>query len=633
MLTKALIIIIHRNTPQIILENYHELIGKPFLPPYWSFGNHYTGKFENRDNLKEIAKKYIKSNFPIESIFLNTEYMDNFNPFTVNKEKFPDLQGLLRWLHLNNIKLIPSFLPQIPSNPYNFAYQTVLIQNVLLKTHDCSYFTGITQAGKSHFIDFIHPNSTKFWNILLQFFAKNISLFDGASLEQNTVSQFCNGDCKNQKEKLDEFIYLPGGRNLEHKTLPLNLQHYFSTEQEKLINTEKNLHPMFGYFQTKSTNDYFSQRNLRGLILSQNTFSGSGKFAGHIIFSNQNLKNVDKSYEKWEKLRLSVTQIFLMQMFGISLSGPQICESDDIELCQRWYQLAIFFPIFINTNDIFQSNELRETAKICLLFRYSLIRFFYSLQFKVSLYGGTYFNPLFYEYPHDIFAYTETESFLIGNGLKITPVLHPNKQNVTTYFPNNNWYNLMDGKQILESRENTINGSFLILNSSLESNIINVHIRGGNIIPIQFTDQNDENKIHNTGDLTLISTSLIIALDGNLKAKGYVVYDEGEGPFTLMHREYHWFEFNVAKGKLFIDLVANQKYVRSMHLEDESLDKIIIYGARRYEKIKEAEAFCKDGRMIKMIGKYEKETEKLEFKFENDAVELIQIHTIVWDWT
>ena len=79
-------------------------------------------------------------------------------------------------------------------------------------------------------------------------------------------------------------------------------------------------------------------------MFSRSTFAGSGKYGGHL--SEQNLSS-------WEHLRLSISSILNMNMFGITLSGVPVCgELGDAtdELCSRWYQLAAFYPFMHNKN-------------------------------------------------------------------------------------------------------------------------------------------------------------------------------------------------------------------------------------------------------------------------------------------
>lgn len=52
-------------------------------------------------------------------------------------------------------------------------------------------------------------------------------------------------------------------------------------------------------------------------------------------------------------------------------------------------------------------------------------------------------------YPHDdnVFAINQTEhTFLVGDAIKVTPVLESGAKNVTSYFPTGQWVSLRDFK-------------------------------------------------------------------------------------------------------------------------------------------------------------------------------------------
>jgi lysosomal alpha-glucosidase len=78
----------------------------------------------------------------------------------------------------------------------------------------------------------------------------------------------------------------------------------------------------------------------------------------------------------------------------------------------------------------------------------------YTILWECEQFGGTLIRPLFFEFPTDDQTFLDPENtFMIGHGLKISPVLIQGLKTTDTfksYFPKGKWAALHDGK-VLES--------------------------------------------------------------------------------------------------------------------------------------------------------------------------------------
>ena len=52
--------------------------------------------------VEEVIAKYAENNFPLDTVYFDIPYMNNFEDFTVNTTAFPDLKGFCEKLHANN---------------------------------------------------------------------------------------------------------------------------------------------------------------------------------------------------------------------------------------------------------------------------------------------------------------------------------------------------------------------------------------------------------------------------------------------------------------------------------------------------------------------------------------------------
>ena len=50
----------------------------------------------NEDEIREVVKKHREAGIPLDSIYLDIDYMVKYKDFTVNEETFPDLAGFAK---------------------------------------------------------------------------------------------------------------------------------------------------------------------------------------------------------------------------------------------------------------------------------------------------------------------------------------------------------------------------------------------------------------------------------------------------------------------------------------------------------------------------------------------------------
>ena len=81
---------------------------RPKLPPFWALGwMQASYKWFTQDDVAGAIKQYRDKGFPLDVVFLDIPYMDNYIDFTVNKTAFPKLTDLADDLHAHNQHLIP----------------------------------------------------------------------------------------------------------------------------------------------------------------------------------------------------------------------------------------------------------------------------------------------------------------------------------------------------------------------------------------------------------------------------------------------------------------------------------------------------------------------------------------------
>lgn len=198
------------------------------------------------------------------------------------------------------------------------------------------------------------------------------------------------------------------------------------------------------------------------------------------------------------------------------------------ELCQRWMQLGAFYPFSRNHNagsiDQDPGNwgpQIAESNRKVLMIRYTLLPYLYTLFFE----QGTVARALWHEFPQDPETWGIDKQFMWGSGLLITPVLEENQTEVTGYLPEGRFYDYYTGAEEPRPR----NGNWVTWLAPLDH--INLHVKGGTIIPTQEPAVNTEISRNNP-------FGLIVALDEKEEAFGKMSYDDGETIGTVERKEY-----------------------------------------------------------------------------------------------
>jgi len=367
--------------------------------------------------------------------------------------------------------------------------------------------------------------------------------------------------------------------------------------------------------QGQATNKYFTEQNKRALIIARSTFAGQGKFTSHWLGDN---------FSDWPYLKYSITGILSMNIFGINFSGSDICGFigyADPNLCQRWTIVGAFYPFARNHDEINDagqepyrySKEIQANMRNAIRWRYALLRYYYTQLYLVSQNGGTFWKPLFFEFPQEPHAYDDIErNIMIGPALKFSTMIDRSDAKTQTYiFPAGTWCNIID-----YSCQKITRTSDLALPTTPDQ--INLHIRDGYIIPLQ--RQAVSANVNSTTDLNGLPMGLMINANSNT-AKGVFYADDGDqlNPelFTVISMNFT-FDGN-RNGKLNFAVQQNGYSANFTHIG------MIEFVGASFTNLYRCTKMKVDGG-DEIIGKFDSGTRLLSFKF--NPQEMNKISTI-----
>ena len=74
-----------------IVHQFRQLIGRSFVVPKWAFGyGQSRWSYMSEDEIRDVVKKHRELQIPLDSVYLDIDYMERYKDFTLNNETFPD---------------------------------------------------------------------------------------------------------------------------------------------------------------------------------------------------------------------------------------------------------------------------------------------------------------------------------------------------------------------------------------------------------------------------------------------------------------------------------------------------------------------------------------------------------------
>ncbi|XP_022623710.1 maltase-glucoamylase, intestinal-like [Seriola dumerili] len=563
-------------TPEMVVQEYTALIGRPVLPAYWSLGFQLCRYgYSNDKEIEDLYTDMRAAGIPYDVQYADIDYMDRQLDFVLDPE-FKNLPAMVDRMRGEGMRFIFILDPAISGNETNYYpafvrgeeadvfikwpkhlsdgivwgkvwpdYPNVTVDESLDWETQVELFRSYTA-----FPDFFRNTTAQWWLQEIKDFYNYTMKFDGLWIDMNEPASFVHGTVGGKclgNPLLENPPYMPPLESkhlgLNHKTLCMNSEQILSDGKRV---RHYDVHNLYGWSHTKPTYDaLLSATGKRGIVVTRSTYPSSGKWAGHWLGDNN---------ASWDQLYKSIIGMMEFSLFGIPYTGADICgffNKAEYEMCLRWMQLGAFYPYSRNHNGkgnprqdpVSWNSTFSEASRDVLNIRYTLLPYLYTLMYEAHTKGSTVVRPLLHEFVDDKTTWDIYKQFLWGPALLISPALDQGARNVDGYVPNARWYDFHTAKDV------GVRGQMINMPTPMDH--INLHIRGGYILPWQKPENNTYYSRRNT-------LGLIVALSDSGTAQGSLFWDDGEGIDTVQRGQYLLTSFAAASNTLTSQVIHNE---------------------------------------------------------------------------
>ena len=428
-----------------IVKQFRGIIGRSYIPPLWAFGyGQSRWGYKNEADIREVAAKYKAAGIPLDSIYLDIDYMERYKDFTVDEERFPDLKGLAADMQAEGIHLVPIIDAGVKIEDGYSVYEEGVEKNYFCKNAEGGDFVGAVWPGRVHFPDFLQPEAR-------DWFGKKYAVLteqgiDGFWNDMNEPAIFYTEDrladtCA-EIEKLtagnmgiDEYFAFTGMVAGLNGNIGDYDKFYHNVNGQMVKHSE--VHNLYGMNMTRSANEALREicPDKRTLFFSRSSYVGAHRYGG--IWQGDN-----KSW--WSHILQSLQQLPALNMAGFLFTGSDTggfgCDTTE-DLMLRWLQYSLFTPLFRNHSaDGTREQELyrfsnADAAGNMIRIRYSLVPYLYSEFLKAALQDEMMFRPLAFDFADDADAKQVDDQLLLGNELMIAPIYKQNAKGRYVYLP------------------------------------------------------------------------------------------------------------------------------------------------------------------------------------------------------
>lgn len=480
--------VIDGESPYDIVKQFRKIIGRSYIPPKFAFGyGQSRWGYKTAEDFNTVVKNYRDNHVPIDMLYMDIDYMEDYKDFTVNKAEFPDFKAFVDSMKAKHIHLVPIIDAGVKVQAGYDVYEEGKAKGYFCKREDGSDFEAGVWPGLTHFPDVLNPEARAWFGSKYKCLID--AGIDGFWNDMNEPAIFYTPEGLEQFREFYETIKddreIPVfeliGKASGLSGNPKDYERFYHNVNGHMV-CHVDVHNLYGYNMTRAAAEAFEKiaPDKRILMFSRSSYIGMHRYGG--IWTGDN-----RSW--WSHLQLIIKMLPSLNMCGFLYVGADIggFGSDTTrDLMLRFLALSVFTPLMRNHScdgtryqEVYRFENIEDFRHIIGV-RYRLIPYIYSEYMKAACNNEMMFRPLAFDYPEDKRVGTIEDQLMFADELMLAPVYEQNATGRYVYLPEEMMFVkfLINGKisrQILEKGNHYVD---------IALNEVAVFVRRGKAVPI-----------------------------------------------------------------------------------------------------------------------------------------------------
>jgi len=425
-----------------LIRSYHELTGRPTVPPDWSFGFWISRwGYRNREEVMAVARRMREERIPCDVIHIDPYWMryheGHHGDFEWDESAFPDPKGMIDELKALGFKLSLWESPYVPLDSEMRVEGER--RGFLMKTKAGAPALVHGFAKPSAAVDFTNPEAVDWFK------AKNERLLKtGVAVMKTDFAEDLPGDAIA----------------------------YDGTSAEQLHNLYPLLYQRAVFETTQAVHGY-------GLIWGRSGYAGSQRYpvhwGGDPACTFEDMAASLRGALSWILSGAAFASFDMGGFFGI----PQLTDPPSPELYVRWSQMGLLFSHARAHGHTAPREPWAYGEPALSIFRryaqlrYRLLPYLYAAARRAPE-GIPLARPLVYDHPSDPTTYHVDDEYVLGPDLLVAPMFKPHGSR-DVYLPAGAWYDFWTDRRF-------DGGRWIHYDAELET--LPLFVRAGAVLPM-----------------------------------------------------------------------------------------------------------------------------------------------------